>query len=298
MDAFPAFFPLAGRTVAIVGDGEPAEAKARLFEGSPARLLRIDADRALDPAAYEDASLVFIAAGEASFREAAARIARQAGAVVNVVDHPALSDFHTPALVDRGEVVAAVGTTGASPMLAALLRSDIEARVPPGAGRVAALFGGMRDRLREALPDLDARRAFLREALTGPAAEAAMAGDMPEARRLLGEALDGWAQRRPAKGRLRVIEAGAAPDLISLRAARALSQADVLVAGAGAEPATLALARREALRVSVEDADAEALAGFTAQGLQIVWVGGLDPGLAAMLAASEVQIERLKSAPG
>jgi len=297
MDAFPAFFPLAGRTVAIVGDGEPAEAKARLFDGSPARLLRIAADRALDPAAYEDASLVFIAAGEAPFREAAARIARQAGAVVNVVDHPALSDFHTPALVDRGAVVAAVGTTGASPMLAALLRSDIEARVPPGAGRVAALFGTMRDRLREALPDLDARRAFLREALTGPAAEAAMADDMASAKRLLGEALDGWAERTPVKGRLRIIESGAAPDLVSLRAARALSQADVLIAGAGAEPATLALARREARRVSLEEADAETLAGFAAQGLQIIWVGALDPGLAESLAANEIQIERLKSAP-
>jgi precorrin-2 dehydrogenase / sirohydrochlorin ferrochelatase len=296
MDAFPAFFPLAGRTVAIVGDGEPAEAKARLFDGSPARLLRIKADRALDPSAYEDASLVFIAAGEPPFREAAARIARQAGAVVNVVDHPALSDFHTPALVDRGAVVAAVGTTGASPMLAALLRSDIEARVPPGAGRVAALFGAMRDRLRDKLPDLDDRRAFLREALTGPAAEAAMADDMPAARQLLGEALDGWAERTPTKGRLRIIEAGAAPDLISLRAARALSQADVLIAGAGAEAATLALARREARRVLLEEADLETLAGFTAQGLQIVWVGALDPGLAEVLTANEIQIERLKPA--
>jgi len=297
MDAFPAFFPLAGRTVAIVGGGEPAEAKARLFDGSPARLLRIEAERGLDAAAYEDASLVFIAAGEAPFREAAAKAARQAGAVVNVVDHPALSDFHTPALVDRGAVVVAVGTAGSSPMLAALLRSDIEARVPPGAGRVAALFGAMRDQLRETLPDLDARRAFLREALTGPAAEAAMAGDMALARQLLGEALAGWADRAPVQGRLRIIEAGAAPDLLSLRAARALSQADVLIAGAGAGPATLALARREARRVSIEEADPDTLAGFAAQGLQIVWVGAPDPSLVEALAAKSVLIERLRPAP-
>jgi precorrin-2 dehydrogenase/sirohydrochlorin ferrochelatase len=298
MDAFPAFFPLAGRTVAIVGDGEPAEAKARLFDGSPARLLRIETERALDAGSYQDASLVFIAAGEAPFREAAAKVARQAGAVVNVVDHPALSDFHTPALVDRGAVVAAIGTTGSSPMLAALLRSDIEARVPPGAGRVAALFGAMRERLRETLPDLDARRAFLREALTGPAAEAAMAGDMTAARRLLGEALDGWTDRAPVQGRLRIIEAGAAPDLLSLRAARALSQADVLIAGSGAEPATLALARREAQRVTVDEAGPETLAGFAARGLQIVWVGVLEPSLMEALAAKSVLVERLWPAPG
>jgi precorrin-2 dehydrogenase/sirohydrochlorin ferrochelatase len=297
MDAFPAFFPLAGRTVAIVGDGEPAEAKARLFDGSPARLLRIEAGRALEPAAYDGASLVFIAAGDEDFREAAARVARQAGAVVNVVDHPALSDFHTPALVDRGEVVAAVGTTGASPMLAALLRSDIEARVPPGAGRVAALFGAMREVLREKLPDLDARRAFLREALTGPAAEAAMAADMPLARRLLAEALDGWAARTPTQGRLRIVAGDGAPDLLSLRAARALSQADVLIADTAAAPATVALARREARRVPVAEADLETLAGFADQGLQIVWVGAPDQDLVKALAASGVAIERLKPAP-
>ncbi|HEX4197299.1 MAG TPA: NAD(P)-dependent oxidoreductase [Caulobacteraceae bacterium] len=297
MDAFPAFFPLAGRTVAIVGDGEPAEAKARLFDGSPARLLRIEAGQALEPAVYEDASLVFVAAGDPAFRAAAASAARQAGAVVNVVDHPALSDFHTPALVDRGEVVAAVGTTGASPMLAALLRSDIEARVPPGAGRVAALFGAMRDQLREKLPDLDARRAFLREALSGPAAEAAMAGDMALARRLLGEALDGWAGRTPTQGRLRLVAADGVPDLLSLRAARALSQADVLIADADAPPTTLALARREARRLPAAEAGLEALAGFAAQGLQIVWVGAPDLGLVEALAARGVTVERLRSAP-
>ena len=40
MDSFPAFFPLTGRTVVIAGDGEGAEAKARLFAGSPATVLR------------------------------------------------------------------------------------------------------------------------------------------------------------------------------------------------------------------------------------------------------------------
>jgi precorrin-2 dehydrogenase/sirohydrochlorin ferrochelatase len=297
MDAFPAFFPLAGRTVAVVGDGEAAEAKARLFDGSPARLLRIAAERAHDPGAYEDATLVFVAAGEPAFREAAAKAARQAGAVVNVVDHPALSDFHTPALIDRGAVVAAVGTTGAAPMLAALLRNDIEARVPPGAGRVAALFGGMREQLREQLPDLDARRAFLREALDGPAAEAAMGGDMELARRLLTEALSGSGAGAAAAGRLRIVADAGQADLLSLRAARALAQADVLVADAGAPAATLALARREARRLAPEDAVEDVLRSLAAEGLQMVWVGAPPQGLLQALSASGVTVERLHPAP-
>ena len=44
MDAFPAFFPLSGRTVVVAGSGEPAQAKLRLLAGSPASdgLLEVD----------------------------------------------------------------------------------------------------------------------------------------------------------------------------------------------------------------------------------------------------------------
>jgi precorrin-2 dehydrogenase/sirohydrochlorin ferrochelatase len=291
MDAFPAFFPLAGRTVAIVGDGEPAEAKVRLFDGSPARLVRVDAARAHEAEAYEGAALAFICSGDEAFRARAAEAARAAGAVVNVVDHPALSDFMTPALVDRGQVVAAVGTTGSAPLLATLLRSDLEARIPEGAGRVAAVFGSLREAMRKALPNLDDRRAFLREALVGPAADAAMAGDMAGARVLLEEALAGAAQGRRRAGRLRIVMDGGHGDLISLRAARALAQADILVVGDGAAAATIALARREARRLTPKGAGAKALAGFLAQGLDVVWVSAHEPVLEPQ--GLDVAIERL-----
>jgi precorrin-2 dehydrogenase / sirohydrochlorin ferrochelatase len=193
--------------------------------------------------------------------------------------------------------VAAVGTTGSSPLLAALLRNDIESRIPAGAGRVAALFGAMRERLRERLPDLDARRAFLREALTGPAADAAMADDMAGARQLLEAALEAWDAGAAREGRLWIVEDAAAADLLSLRAARALAQADVLIADDEASSVILALARREARRLA--SADLAELTAIFAQGLQIVWVGGgaIDPGLLQALAAQGVRIERLRPAP-
>jgi precorrin-2 dehydrogenase/sirohydrochlorin ferrochelatase len=184
-------------------------------------------------------------------------------------------------------------------MLAALLRNDIEARIPPGAGRVAALFGAMRERHRETLPDLDARRAFLREALTGPAAQAAMDDDMAGARRLLGEALDAWDTRAASAGRLRLVIDDGAEDRLSLRAARALAQADVLIADAGATPATLALARREARRLAPSQVDLAQLKGMSGQGLQIVWVGAETNAtdILEALAAEGVAIERLRPAP-
>ena len=78
MDAFPAFFPLAGATVVIAGTGEAAEAKVRLFEGSPATLRRLRGDQALTPSAYAGAALAFIAAEDDSFAAAAAAAARAA----------------------------------------------------------------------------------------------------------------------------------------------------------------------------------------------------------------------------
>jgi precorrin-2 dehydrogenase/sirohydrochlorin ferrochelatase len=264
MHAFPAFYPLAGKTVAIVGTGEAAEAKLRLFAGSPATIRRLDGAAALAPEAYEGAALAFIATEDDAFAEAAAGAARAAHVPVNVVDRPALCDFTTPAVIDRGEVVAAIGTGGASPMLATLLRHDIETRVPEGAGRVAALFAGLQDEVRKALPEAHRRRAFLRAALTGPAAEAAMGGNQGEAVRLLREALKDDA---PSVGAVLFVDARGPADRLTLRAARALASADVLVCDEGADADILALARRDAERTGPQTP--ERLAELAAQGLRV-----------------------------
>lgn len=102
MDVFPAFFPLKGAVVVIVGDGEGADAKARLLEGSPAEIRRVSGEAAFRPETYQGALLAFIADGEDADLKAAADLARAAGVLVNVTDRPALCDFTTPAVIDRG----------------------------------------------------------------------------------------------------------------------------------------------------------------------------------------------------
>jgi precorrin-2 dehydrogenase/sirohydrochlorin ferrochelatase len=295
MDAFPAFFPLSGRTVVIAGSGEPAQAKLRLLEGSPARIVHLQGDEAADPAAYAGAALAFVASADDAFAQAAAAAARAAHVPVNVVDRPQLCDFTTPAVIDRGEVVAAIGTGGASPMLATMLRADIEQRVPEGAGRVAALFRQMQDEVRAALPQLHERRAFLREALAGPAAEAAMAGDMDGAARLLREALT---RGVAAQGRVRIVIASGPVDLLTLRAVRALAAADVLIADPDADPAVLSLARRDAERLAPDDASAERLAELTRAGLVVAWVtaAAADRAWLAALEQANVAVEILPTA--
>jgi precorrin-2 dehydrogenase/sirohydrochlorin ferrochelatase len=232
---------------------------------------------------YQGAALAFVASDDDAFARGAAAAARAAHVPVNVADRPALCDFTTPSVIDRGEVVAAIGTGGASPMLAALLRSDLEASIPQGAGRVAALFRTLQAEVRSALPETHRRRAFLRAALSGPAAEAAMAGDMARAARLLRDAL---AEGAPPAGEVTFLDASGPAERLTLRAVRILAAADLLVCDPRIDPEVLALARRDAIRAPPGEIDAAGLAALAAQGQRVVRLaaGAPDPGELAALA--------------
>jgi len=290
VDIFPAFYPLTGRRVVIAGEGEPAESKARLFAGSPAEVVRLVGVRALDPAAYAGAALIFVASWDEAFAIAATAVARTVGVPVNVVDRPAMSDFHTPAIVDRGAVVAAIGTGGGAPVLASLLRAEIEARIPADAGEIVKLFGQRRGALRAAFPDLSDRRSFFRAMLAGEMAKAAGDGDTVLGGQLLDAAIaKGW----KAIGGVTFITLPAAADLISLRAVRVLNVADIVVEGAGAAPALQSHARRDAEHLPLETATATKLAELANAGLRIVLVGIDDPALVAEVGAGGVSVEVL-----
>jgi uroporphyrin-III C-methyltransferase/precorrin-2 dehydrogenase/sirohydrochlorin ferrochelatase len=81
-----------------------------------------------------------VAASGTPLDEAVAALARAGNVPVNVVDRPELSSFIFPAIVDRGEVVVAIGTGGASPVLARRLRECIEAMLPARIGELATLL--------------------------------------------------------------------------------------------------------------------------------------------------------------
>jgi precorrin-2 dehydrogenase/sirohydrochlorin ferrochelatase len=191
MDSFPAFVPLAGRRVVIVGEGREAAEKASLFAGAPCELVRIPADEgALTPGSYAGAALVFIGDCEEGFAARALQAAKAGGALlINCIDRPGLCDFYTPAIVDRGPVVCAVGTTGQAPGLARKLKADIHAHWPADLARLAGLVEAIKADARTILPDFDRRRAYLESLLDGPAAEAALAGDPERALALAHEAL-------------------------------------------------------------------------------------------------------------
>ena len=295
MDAFPAYFPLAGRKIVVAGSGEAAENKLRLLASSPATLVRVEGADAFLTGSYSGALLVFIDGEDEAFAKGAAAAARAARALVNVADRPELCDFTTPAVIDRGEVVAAIGTGGASPMLATMLRNDIEQRVPEGAGRVAALFRRFQDDVRAKFPELHARRAFLRETLSGAVAQAAQGGDMEKAQSLFRDAI---AKGPKAAGKVQFVAGRGPADLLTLRASRALAAADVIAADDAADPDILAMARRDAERMPPAEATAQAMIELAQSGRRVVRVVVLAPPaeVARALAAAGVTVEVLASA--
>ena len=256
MDQFPAFLPLAGRRVVIVGSGEAADAKARLFDGSPAVLVRLEVP---DPAVLAAADLVFIALPDGPALEAALAQARAGRALVNVVDRPELSAFTTPSILDRGTVVAAIGTGGAAPMLATRLRQQLEAVTPPRLGELADFLRARQGRIRQQFPDLVARRRVLRRILEGPTAAAVLAGDLDAAQTAFEAALTDAAPT----GAVWELEVGADAEDLTLRDVRRLGAADRLWLEGDVPDTVLALARRDAPR-AVRPTDAEVRAWLAA----------------------------------
>lgn len=247
MRSFPAFAPLEGRRVAIIGAGAAADAKARLFDGSPAEVLRF-AD--IPPAgALAGVSLAFIAVDDPGALSEALAAAKSAGVFVNVVDHPALSDFYTPAIVDRGELVIGVSTSGAAPTLARDLRARIEALVPAAFEQLADFARSVRHRVLARRKTLDGRRRAYEQILRGAAGEAALAGDVEGAQRAAEAVLAGDDR---AAGVVHLVGAGPGdPDLLTLRALRVLQDADIVFYDKLVDARVLDLIRRDAERFYV-----------------------------------------------
>jgi uroporphyrin-III C-methyltransferase/precorrin-2 dehydrogenase/sirohydrochlorin ferrochelatase len=247
----PLFFDLAGRRVVVVGEGAAADRRADLVRSAGAHVQRF-ASATVQAADFRGAVAAFIATGDADRDASAQRAAKSIGVPVNVADRPALCDFILPAIVDRDEIVVAVSTGGASPTLATVLRGRIEAALPERLGAVARLAATFRAQVNALIGEPARRRAFFRRLVEGPAARLALAGDEAGARRAALSELDSARRHLAPVGIAHIVGAGPGdPDLLTLRAAQLLQEADAILHDDLVPPAILARARRDAELVPV-----------------------------------------------
>ncbi|MFA6232441.1 MAG: siroheme synthase CysG [Rhodanobacter sp.] len=269
MGLYPLFADLNGLPVLVVGGGKVAERKAAALLDAGA-VVRIGAPRLLpvlaewaesgriqhidgvfEPSWLDDVWLVIAATDD---RQLNAEVAAQAGArhiLANVVDDPALSRFQVPAMVDRAPLMIGISTAGAAPMFARRVREMLESLLDHAIGPLVALAQRHREAIANVFPDLSARRKFydwlydgpvlalLRDAQTAQAEETLLAGlQRPDDARTTGS----------------VVLAGAGPGdpgLLTLRALRAINEADVILHDQLVSADVLAMSRRDAQRVDV-----------------------------------------------
>jgi len=247
MLALPLSWPLRDRTVVLIGEGPWLERKRALFARTPATLKVFDEGRWPQATDLAEASLIVVAFEDRALAEKGAALARTVNAPLNVVDYPDLSDFHVPAIIDRGPLSIGVATGGVAPVLARETRTKIEAAIPPSDAYLAEFALALSPVLRTQITNIDDRRRAWEDLLKSPAAEMARQGKVAEAVEL--------AKTTPHTSRLGVVHLVGAgpgdPELLTLKALRLLGEADVIVYDRLVGDGILDLARRDADRFYV-----------------------------------------------
>ena len=267
MDFLPIFLTVRDQACLVVGGGEVAARKAGVLlqAGAQVRVVAPELGSAMaalvahgkvehhaarfEAGHVQDCAVVIAATDDEQVNRAVAQAARGQHVPVNVVDRPDLCSFVMPSIIDRSPLVLAVSTGGAAPVLARLLRARLETLIPASYGRLAALMGEFRGKVKQRFRRVAERRIFWEQVVEGPVAEKVYAGQDQAAWLELEQALK-QESGQPARGEVYLVGGGPGdPDLLTFRALRLMQRADVVVYDRLVAPAVLELVRRDAERI-------------------------------------------------
>ena len=271
MDYLPLFFDLRNKSCLIVGAGEVAARKLELLcrAGADVRIVApavgesvrtLIAQHKLEVAEREftesdvtGAVLVIAATNDESVNQRVFDCCDAAGLLINSVDNPQISNVIFPGIIDRSPVLVAISTAGSSPTLARVVRGWIEARLPPGLGRLAGFIDARRDEIKERLGTIRERQRFWQRIIDGPAGERAMRGDAAAAGRAFDSELSAQlSAEAPIAGCVLLVGAGPGdPELLTLKGLRAVQGADVILYDNLVNAEILEYARRDAEKIYV-----------------------------------------------
>jgi uroporphyrin-III C-methyltransferase/precorrin-2 dehydrogenase/sirohydrochlorin ferrochelatase len=272
LDHLPIFLDIRGKSVVVAGGGTlaarrvemalKAGAQVKLFapELSDEFVHLRDASELSHQARwpqtgdFEGAAMAYGAAEDDDTDLRTYELAKLAGVLVNVADRMELCDFITPAILDRSPLVAAISSSGASPILARVIKAELESAIPAAFGELAAFLRRYRDEVGARIAEGVRRRRFWEAVVEGPIAERVIAGDLAGAEALLRSKLgaEDDASGAVAQGEVFLVGAGPGdPDLLTFRALRLMQRADVVLYDRLIGPRILNLVRRDAERIYV-----------------------------------------------
>ncbi len=268
MASIPVFLTAEKHHILIVGANAAAMAKAALFLETGARISVISPNAhdaiqeagldsnvtgsekltAFNRAFTEDdlngKTLVYIATNDELTEERALRLASARNLPVNVVDKPAKSNFTTPAQFSRGPLKVAFSSGGDAPVFVRRLRSSLERLLPPSLGVLAEAAGSVRGRIKSLIPDATRRRLFWDRLYDNAGTYADLPKD--QVAELIVDAARNH-RTGSTTGQVQLVGAGPGdPDLLTIKAHRALQQADIIIYDRLVSRDVLSLARRDA----------------------------------------------------
>ena len=236
MHSLPLFHRIAGERVVVAGYGEMAAAKRRLIERA--------GGICCDESDAEGARLAFVALEDSAEAETAAARLKARGLLVNVADRPELCDFTLPSVLERGDVLVAVSTGGASAGLAKQMRLRLEALLPSSLGALARGLSDARAAIRSRWPDAAPRRQAIDRAL-------AEGGPLDPLNESAPARIAAWLADEDTTVPPQTIEIALIsddPHDLTLRQARLLGAADTILHDDDIAAAILARARADAAR--------------------------------------------------
>jgi uroporphyrin-III C-methyltransferase/precorrin-2 dehydrogenase/sirohydrochlorin ferrochelatase len=267
----PVFYALNGKRALVAGTNAGAVWKAELLSAAGAHVDVFAAKPSKDLLALagdppqgvitvharawteQDFKGCAIAIGACRDDEEAARFAaaaRAAGVPVNVIDKPAYCDFAFGAIVNRSPLVLGVSTDGAAPVFGQAIRAKLESLLPFGYAHWAQAAKNWRSAVQASGLSFNARRRFWQMFTARAIKDANRVPEGADFDSLLAQALDECAHAD--RGSVTLVGAGPGdPELLTLRAVRALQSADVILIDDLVAPEILDFARREAKKMMV-----------------------------------------------
>lgn len=205
--------------------------------------------------------------------------------LVNSVDDPLHCRFMVPAIIDRSPLVVSIATNGTSPVLSRQIRTQLEASIPHGMGKLAEFSGKWRAVVKSKIENPDERRIFWEDLYASPLKEQVFNDNIADADKLIEQALKEW---KTPKGEVYLVGAGPGdPELLTLKALRLMQQADVIIYDRLVSPAILELCRRDAEKIYVgkarsnhsvpQDGINALLVEFAEKGKRVCRLKGGDP---------------------
>ncbi|PSW10495.1 uroporphyrinogen-III C-methyltransferase [Photobacterium sanctipauli] len=302
MEYLPIFADLKRRPCLVVGGGDIAWRKAKMLLSAGADV-RVIADELspdfqyaietkqvayiggeFSPEHLNGIFLAIAATGRKAINALVYQSANQRQVLVNVVDDTQRCSFIIPSIIDRSPIMVAVSSSGRAPVLARLVREQLEALLPQHLGRMAEIAGGFRSRLATKVRSFSARRRFWEQAFSGRFASLVATGQEAQAQQELEQLSSGI----ETAGEVALIGAGPGDaGLLTLRALQLMQQADVVLYDYLVSDEVMVLVRRDAELVCVgkkagfhsvpQEKTNQLIVQYAAQGKRVVRLKGGDP---------------------